>query len=504
MERHLRSVPLVVVLIGLGALAMLLPAIHAAVRQDWVVARAFLHSSLAFGLLHLAIAVASRGRAHPRTARSYLVALAGAFTLVPLTLAVPLVLALPAVSFYDGWFEMVSSFTTTGATLLPAMPTVSPSVHLWRAEVGWLGGFLAWVMAAAIFAPLNLGGYEVSTGARIGREAPGLNPAMRAADPGERLVRFAVLLFPVYAGLTLALWLLLILFGADPLIGLCHAMATLATSGISPVGGLGQGGAGIGGEIVIAAFLVFAISRVTFRADERARLASPLRDDPEMSMAAAIVLTVVALLFVRHWFDPRAGQWDGSDALGAIWGTFFTALSFLTTTGFEGSTWPVAQSWSGLQTPALLLMGLAVFGGGVATTASGVKLLRIYALYKHGLREMDRLVHPSSVGGSGSEARRIRRQGAYIAWLFFMLFAMAIAVTGAALALTGVDFRSAMILTIAGLANVGPLAAITGEEATSFAALSTATKSVFVAAMVVGRLELLALIALANPAAWRG
>jgi trk system potassium uptake protein TrkH len=504
MERHLRSVPLVVVLVGLGALAMLLPAIHAAIRQDWTVARAFLHSSLAFGLLHLGIAVAARGRDHPRTTRSYLVALAGAFTLVPLTFAVPVVLSLPAVGYYDAWFEMVSSFTTTGATLLPAMPTVSPSVHLWRAEVGWLGGFLAWVMAAAIFAPLNLGGYEVSTGARIGREAPGLNPAMRAADPGERLVRFAVLLFPVYTGLTLALWLLLILFGADPLVGLCHAMSTLATSGISPVGGLGEGGgAGIGGEVAIALFLVFAVSRMMFRTDERARLAAPIRDDPELSMAAAIVLTVVALLFVRHWFDPRAGQWVGSDALGAIWGTFFTALSFLTTTGFEGSTWAVAQSWSGLQTPALLLMGLAVFGGGVATTASGVKLLRIYALYKHGLREMDRLVHPSSVGGSGSEARRIRRQGAYISWLFFMLFAIAIAATGAALALTGVEFRSAMILTIAGLANTGPLAAITGEEATSFAALSTATKSVFAAAMVVGRLELLALIALANPAAWR-
>lgn len=503
MERHLRSISLVVLLIGLGAAAMLLPAIHAAVRQDWPVARAFLHSALAFGLLYVGIAVASRGREQVRTARSYLVALAGAFTLVPMALAVPVVVALPALSFYDGWFEMVSSFTTTGATLLPAMPTVSPTVHLWRAEVGWLGGFLAWVMAAAIFAPLNLGGYEVSTGARIGREAPGGVPSMRAADPGERLVRFSALLLPVYVGLTLVLWLLLILSGAEPLVALCHAMSTLATSGISPVGGLEQGGAGIGGEIAIAAFLVFALSRVTFRSEERTRLRAPIRDDPELSMAGAILLTTVLLLFTRHWFDPRAGEWDVIDAIAALWGTFFTSLSFLTTTGFEGSTWPVAQAWSGLQTPALLLMGLALLGGGVATTASGVKLLRIYALYKHGTREMDRLVHPSSVGGSGSEARRIRRQGAYIAWIFFMLFAMAIAVTGAALALTGVDFRSAMILTIAGLANTGPLAAITGEEATSFAALGTATKTVFAAAMIVGRLELLALIALANPAAWR-
>ncbi len=504
MQGRLRSVSLVVVMIGLAAVAMLLPALHAAVREEWAAARAFLHSAMAFGLLFVGILVASQGAAHARTSRSYLVALAGAYSILPLVLAVPLVSALPAITWFDGWFEMVASFTTTGATLLPSVPTVSPSVHLWRAEVGWLGGFLAWIMAAAIFAPLSLGGYEVSTGSRIGRATPLGSPAMRVADPGERLTRFSMQLFPVYVGLTIALWLLLILFGSSPFVALCHAMSTLATSGISPVGGLAGSGSGIPGEFAIALFLVFAVSRVTFRADERARMQSPLRDDPEISMATAILLAVVLLLFVRHWVDPRAGQWDASDAIGAIWGTLFTSLSFLTTTGFEGRTWQVAQSWSGLQTPALLLMGLALFGGGVATTAGGVKLLRVYALYKHGLREMDRLVHPSSVGGSGTEARRIRRQGAYIAWIFFMLFAISVIITAAALALTGLDFRSSMILTIAGLTNTGPLASITGEAATSYAALATASKAVFAASMIVGRLELLALIALANPASWRG
>jgi trk system potassium uptake protein TrkH len=255
-------------MIGLSAIAMLLPAIHAAVLQDWTVARAFLHSAMAFGLLFVGISIASQGNEHERTSRSYLGALAGAFTAVPLVLAVPVVLAIPAMSMFDGWFEMVSSFTTTGATLLPSMPTVSPSVHLWRAEVGWLGGFLAWVMAAAIFAPLSLGGYEVSTGSRIGGTQQFGSPAMRAADPGERLIRFSLQLFPIYVALTTALWLLLILFGSSPFVALCHAMSTLATSGISPIGGLTDSGSGIAGEFAIAAFLVFAVSRVTFTASE--------------------------------------------------------------------------------------------------------------------------------------------------------------------------------------------------------------------------------------------
>ena len=95
----------------------------------------------------------------------------------------------------------------------------------------------------------------------------------------------------------------------------------------------------------------------------------------------------------------------------ALWGGLFTVLSFLTTTGFESEQWLAASDWSRLESPGLILMGLALLGGGVATTAGGVKLLRVYALMRHGERELDRLVHPSSVGGSGQTARRIRRQG---------------------------------------------------------------------------------------------
>ena len=81
------------------------------------------------------------------------------------------------------------------------------------------------------------------------------------------------------------------------------------------------------------------------------------------------------------------------------------------------------------------MLGLAMFGGGVATTAGGVKLLRVFALFKHGQREMERLVQPSSIGGAGQLARRFRRQGAFIAWIFFMLFAISIAAVTALLAL---------------------------------------------------------------------
>jgi trk system potassium uptake protein TrkH len=146
---------------------------------------------------------------------------------------------------------------------------------------------------------------------------------------------------------------------------------------------------------------------------------------------------------------------------------------------------------------------MAVMGGGVATTAGGVKLLRVYALYKHGLREMDRLVHPSSVGGQGQMARRMRREGASIAWVFFMIFALSIAVVMTGLAAAGLGFEGAVILSVSALSTTGPVALIAGGEPISYAALPDAAKLIIAAAMVLGRLETLAIIALLNPDFWR-
>ena len=182
--------------------------------------------------------------------------------------------------------------------------------------------------------------------------------------------------------------------------------------------------------------------------------------------------------------------------LSAIWGAFFTTLSFLTTTGFESTHWHEAQNWSGLQAPGILLFALAVMGGGVATTAGGVKLLRIYALYRHGLRELDRLVHPSSVGRSGTSTRRFRRHGAELAWVFLMLFLMAIALVALALSFLEIEFENAFALAVASLTNTGPIYMALGDVAAHYSNLSDPALAIISAAMILGRVEALALIAL--------
>jgi trk system potassium uptake protein TrkH len=501
MRARLAELPLLVVLLGATGVLALVPAIHAVATDDHEVARGFFYASLILMVLTAMLGIATAGYSPRDSGRSHLAALVGAYAVLPLAMTLPMVEAVPDTSLSNAWFEMISAFTTTGATAY-APDRLSPSVHLWRALVGWFGGFIILLAAYAILAPLNLGGVEVATGRVPGRSAPGLAQLGRAGDAADRLTRFAWRILPVYAGLTLALWLGLLVMGEQGIDALIHAMGTLSSSGISGQVALAEGSAGRLGEVLIFLFLVFAMTRRALPGMHADRV--PLRADPEMRLAALVVSGVTALLFLRHFFiaEGSAGE-DAGTVLSALWGILFTAASFLSTSGYVSGDWEAARLWSGADTSGLVLMGLAIFGGGIATTAGGVKLLRVYALLRHGERELDRVIHPSSVGKGGAEARRISLDGAQIAWVFFMLFGISIAVVVALLTLLGQAFEPALVLAIAALTTTGPLADHGGSAAVAFGLLSDPVKLVLGLAMVVGRLETLALLALVLPGGGR-
>jgi len=505
MQERAARIPLIVLLMGLGSLAMLIPAIQAVILEDFRTMRAFFYGMILFGMLTLLVGLATAGTRPNNVARSQLLTVLAAFSILPLMFAIPFAEALGNTTYLNAWFEMISSFTTTGATLYDTNGRLTPSLHLWRATVGWMGGFLVWVMAVAIFAPMNLGGFEVRAVGGVGRGASGFTQIGQVADPSERLARYTLKLLPIYAGLTILLWVGLVILGDVSYVALCHAMSILSSSGISPIDGVYYAAAGWTGEVLMFAFFIFALSRLTFSKSLIAEAdRSPLNRDPEFRVAFLFIAGTTILLVLRHFIGAaEQGEESLLEALQAIWGTIFTVTSFLTTTGFESRYWDGATDWSGLQTPGLFLIGLALIGGGVATTAGGVKLLRVFALFRHSEREMERLLHPSSIGGGGKDARRIRRQGAYISWIFFMLFAISLAVVMVLLALTGVQFETAMVLSVAALSTTGPLATVAAETPIAYSGVPDMAKFVLAAAMVLGRLETLAIIALFNPEIWR-
>ena len=496
--------PLFLLIWGVAAMSMFVPAGYALVRGNYAAAQSFSFAAT-LGLFCVMLIALALGSRKPRYgALGQLLSLLGTFALLPVFLAVPLHDALQTASFLNVYFDMVSAVTTTGANLFDDPARLASSLHLWRAQVGWMGGMLMWVAASAILAPLSLGGFEVTARGQPGRSvsAP---MQMQRADPRKRLLRITATLAPVYIGLTGAVWVLLLMAGETSLTGLCHAMSVMATSGISPVGGLSQSQAGMTGEAILFLFMFFALSRLTFSSDTATTGVARLDKDPEFRIGLLLVIGVPVLLFLRHWwasFDINTSE-NTLLAARAFWGAMFTVMSFLTTTGFESGDWQEVRQWSGLGTPGLILMGLALIGGGVATTAGGVKLLRVYALYLNGLREMERLVHPSSVSSAGAGGKRIQKNGAFIAWVFFMLFALSLALISVTLAALGSSFEQAIVLSIATLSTTGPLIEIATETPVKLAELGDGAKVVLCAAMVLGRLETLAIISLFTPDLWR-
>ena len=501
----LRRVPLIVMLAAVFAMSMYIPMLHALNRDAHLEARSFFYAGTLFLALLAGVAVAVAQNRSDKVTRSRLLALLAAFTLFPAMGALPMGWIVTDTRFINLYVEMVSAATTTGGSLF-APERLSETLHLWRALVAWQGGMIVWIAAIAILAPLNLGGFEVAEGNTFTRgEMRATRGSDRGVDSRGRVWRAAVTLVPIYVALTLVLWAMLATFGESSTTALIHAMSVISTSGISDGTKISGSAAGLPGEIAVAAFLLFAVSRQTFSTDMNRDHIRHLGRDRELRIAGMMVGVVTVVLFTRHWIGAyEVGRLDDTQAaLGALWGSAFTALSFLTTAGFESFHWQQAQAWSGLGAPAVMLLGLAIFGGGVATTAGGVKLLRIYTLYAQGRHQMHLLVHPHSVVGATGAVRRIPTGGIEAAWVFFMLFATSIAGVTLLLTLTGLEFEAALALAVACLTTTGPLAEIVLGGQGMLNSQPDLTKIVAAMTMVLGRVEALALFALLNPDFWR-
>ncbi|PIP98090.1 MAG: potassium transporter TrkH [Rhodobacterales bacterium CG18_big_fil_WC_8_21_14_2_50_71_9] len=506
-----RGLPVMALALLAVAALMLPPAVLALIERDLHSARAFSQSAGVVGMIGVAFALARRGHRSRTPARSEIVTVLFMFTVAPLAAALPVLLTAPQLGAFGAYFEMVSSFTTTGATALPSLEAAPRALHLWRAMTAWFGGFAALTAAVAVFAPRNLGGYEVQAAERrgpVGRLGGG--PSWSRSDSpdegGARLARAVSVVAPVYAGLTLALALIFAALGMPGLRAAIHAIGIMSTSGVSMDGGGFRSGAGAGAEVVALAFLTLAASRHVFAAGSRRGLARRLRRDPELELALIAVAVAAGWIFIRHWLHAADAAAPGGDGawVRAAWGAVFTAASFLSTTGYVSDSWTATETWSGSSGAGLLFLALATMGGGVASTAGGVKLLRAYALYQHGMRELDTLSKPSLVARKGAGVRRVGFAGAVLAWLFVMLYALGVCTVVLGLSVTGAPLDQAFAAAIAAIANTGPAYAMAlGAGAAGFSDYGAAGQLILCFAMVLGRVEILAVVALTNPDYWR-
>ncbi|MEM1383338.1 MAG: potassium transporter TrkG [Pseudomonadota bacterium] len=505
-----QDLPLFAIFLGFVSVAMLVPMAQAALLGDWRVARAFLFCGLftAFAAATLGVAL---GRRQSGTVQTELATLVALWFIVPVFAAQPILMITPQIGGIGAWFEMVAAFTTTGGTVYSDPEAVAGPIHLWRGIISWLGGFLTLMAAYVVMAPRRLGGFEVT--ASVGLEDPSEGRSrlvtLGAATPPamSRSMRAMRAILPVYTGMTAALILIFEAFGESALTSVVHAAAIVSTSGISPNAGGLAASDNIGVEMVAAVFMVLCATRLLYDKASQVGSVKKWHQDEELRLMALLVALASAALFLRHWYGALTTEEaldTSADALRALWGTLFTALSYITTTGFESASWIAARDWSGLANPGLILLGLCAVGGGAATTAGGIKLIRAHALMRHGFREVERIAQPNGVVGVGSGLRGVLREGAFIAWAFVMLFAGAVFAVMLALAAFGdLSFEEALIASLSALTNTGPAFSVALEGVRDFALLGDAERIILAAAMVLGRIEILGLIALFNTDAWR-
>ena len=476
---------------------MLAPAGAALDAGEADIAGAFLLGGLAAIVLATLVGIATANskpsaRASAQFAR-FGMTLAG----LPVLLAVPVVLAVPDAPLLDVYFEMVSCITTTGATAFAGADALHGSIHLWRGIVAWMGGFL--FLAAAI------GIAAAAQEAVWNRDAARVEADSAIAAAERRRALRAVRLLAAYVLLTSALWSGLAILGEEPMTAMMHAMSTISTSGVSESGAVPRLGGSAAAEILVLAFLLIAASSIYFAVAAGSRTAGTAAGKQELWIAAAIAALACAMLLPLRISIPAypAGFEEIADLFRSVLGTAFTAVSFLTTTGFESAVAPEPpnRSWGGYG--GIVLAALALTGGGIFSTSGGIKAYRIHALARLGTAEIRRMVYPSAVG-SDLAKQGLRRDELYSVGALFMLLMIATVLVMLAVAVSGAGFETSVIVAISAVSATGPLAPAVLGSGFSYGDFGAAQQLVLAAAMVCGRLELAALITVLAASLGRG
>ncbi|MHC8441235.1 MAG: potassium transporter TrkG [Candidatus Eutrophobiaceae bacterium] len=398
--------------------------------------------------------------------------------------AVPLVLFAPLnLSWTDAVFESVSGLTTTGATVLSGIDELPISVRFYRQQLQWMGGMGIIVLAVAILPILGIGGMQLYRA-----ETPG---PIKDAKITPRVTETAKMLWYLYLGMTVACALGYYFAGMSVFDAICHSFTTLALGGASTHDASFEHFDGVGVRWVAIIFMFLA--GVNFSLHFLAWRKISLRhyaEDSECRTYVRIVLAMCAITVSVHIL----GSPNALSEL-ALTDILFETVSIVTTTGYVSTGY---STWIGIL-PELLLLSCFV-GACAGSTGGGLKVIRVLLLYKQGVREIKRLVHPNGVFLIKLDRKPVPEQVVEAVWGYLAIYA-AVFISLVMLMLSlGLDQVTAFTSVAACLNNLGPGL---GEVAQNYSALIPEAKWILCLAMLLGRLEILTLLVLMSPIFWR-
>lgn len=405
-----------------------------------------------------------------------------AWIVISLFGTLPFIISGAIPNFTDAFFETMSGFTTTGASVLSDIEAVPKGILFWRSITHWIGGMGIIVLSVAILPVLGIGGMKLFMAEMPGPQPDKLHP---------RITQTAKHLWFIYVLLTFAETAFLMFGGMDLFDSLCHSFGTMATGGFSTQNN------SIAGyspyiQYVIVLFMILAGTNFTLHYYAIHGKFKKVWQNEEFRYYFFLLLIVgLIIAFVLFIFDYGGLEKSFRDSI-------FQVVSIVTTTGYATSDyliWPGSVLW-------VIIFLLMFIGGSAGSTGGGMKIIRQVLLFKNTILEFKRAIHPNAVLPVKYNKKSVPQQIIFLIMAFFFTYIVIFGFGTFVMTLFGLDFKTAIGATIASLGNIGPGIGDVGPTG-NYAFVPSGGKWFLSFLMFLGRLELFTVLIILSPAFWR-
>ena len=394
--------------------------------------------------------------------------------------SLPFIFSSIELSITDSFFESMSGITTTGSTIISDLENAPKGLLLWRAILQWLGGIGIIVMAITLMPIMNVGGMQLFK--------------ISSNDSSEKILpkskEIALRLIYIYSGLTGLCAITYWIFGMGKFDSLTHSMTTIATGGFSnyneSIGYFNSLPIEVSSMFFIILGSIPFIAYIKFISGNK----KIFLNDIQIKTFLKIIIFTVIILSIYLLFSNHENF-----SLRSI---FFNTISILSGTGYVNAEF---DSWGSF--PITLFLALMFIGGCAGSTACGVKIFRIQILYLFILNQLKKIIYPKGVFVIKYDQSAVDEKfiASIISFIYFYIVIFFILT--ALLSLTGLDFITAISGAATSISNVGPgLGPIIGPNG-DFSSLPDLSKWILTVGMILGRLELFAILVLFLPSFWK-
>ncbi len=473
---------------------MLLSSVVSWYYKDGVLKEMLLAGSVALGIGGAIMLLTKNHRKEIQKREGYIIVTFG-WIFMALIGTLPYIFTGAIPSFTNAFFETMSGYTTTGASILTDIESIPNGVLFWRSITHWIGGMGIIVLAIAILPLLGIGGMQLFAAEAPGPGGDKLHP--RITDTAKRL-------WLIYVGYTLAETVLLKLAGMSFFDAINHSLATLSTGGFSTKNAsVAYWNDNPMVQYIIIVFMFLAGSNFVLSYFAFKRKFQKMFQDEEFKMYSALIigLTVVASLLIYFEADVAIS----SIGHPMVWGPFesafrhalFQVLTIITTTGFVSADYTL---WTPFLT--IFFFGMMFLGGCAGSTAGGIKVMRHLIMIRNGVLEFKRTLHPHAILPVRYNSKAVPQPIVFNILGFFILYMLSFIMGTLVFSWLGLDFNTALGGAASTLGNVGPALGDLGPV-NNYAALPVAAKWWSSFLMLIGRLELFTVLILLTPFFWR-